>query len=388
MTTKPIDSLLEEAVQTGDIPGVVAVAATADGVLYQGAFGRRAVDSPVAMTTDSVFWLASMTKAITSTAAMQLVERGRLHLDEPIDRILPELAALEVLEGFSPSGEPKLRPAKRPVTLRHLMTHTAGFTYDMWNADMVRYMEQAQIPNIIACQNLTLRTPLVFDPGDRWEYGINLDWVGKAVEAASGQSLQDYLQENVFDPLGMEDTGFQILGRIRSRLAAMHQRAANGTLTRIDFEVPQDPEFFMGGGGLYSTAHDYLKFTQMLMREGQAPGSRILSADTVHMMGQNHIGDLNVRPLKSAMPDITNDAEFFPGMVKKWGLGFMINTEMAPTGRRAGSMAWAGLANTYFWIDPEEHITGILLTQILPFADAKVLDLFARFEEQIYQLRA
>lgn len=385
MTTGSLDRLLEVAVQTGDVPGVVAVAANADGVVYHGAFGRRAVDSPIAMTTDSVFWIASMTKAITSTAAMQLVERGRLNLDEPIERVLPALATVQVLEGFSESGEPKLRPAKRPVTLRHLLTHTSGFTYDMWNADMVRYMEQAQIPNISACQNVTLRTPLVFDPGDRWEYGISFEWVGKAVEAVSGQSLEAYLRENVFEPLGMEDTGFQILGRTRSRLAAMHQREADGTLTRVDFEIPQDPEFFMGGGGLYSTGYDYLKFTQMLMHEGRANAVRILNSDTVHMMGQNHIGDLNVLPLKSAMPAVTNDAEFFPGMVKKWGLGFMINTEDASTGRRAGSLAWAGLANTYFWIDPVEHIAGIVLTQILPFADPKVLDLFARFEAEIYQ---
>ncbi|WP_206918383.1 serine hydrolase domain-containing protein [Alicyclobacillus suci] len=344
MGTDVIDRLLEETVEKGDVPGVVAIAGTADGVTYHGAFGHRAVDNRVPMTTDTVFWIASMTKAVTSVAAMQLVEQGRLQLDEPIGRVLPELTTVKVLEGFSESGEPRYRTPKRPITLRHLLTHTAGFTYDMWNADMMRYMERAQIPNIIECKNITLSTPLVFDPGDRWEYGINIDWVGKAVEVVSGRSLQDYLKENVFTPLRMEDTGFRIPDGARSRLAAMHQRGEDGTLTRIDFEVPQDPEFFMGGAGLYSTGTDYLKFTQMLLHEGMANGTRILQSETVQMMRRNHIGSLNVRPMKSAIAAVTNDAEFFPGMEKKWGLGFMINMEDAPTGRRAGSLAWAGLA--------------------------------------------
>ncbi|GEO27892.1 1,4-butanediol diacrylate esterase [Alicyclobacillus acidoterrestris] len=387
MGTDVIDRLLEETVEKGDVPGVVAIAGTADGVTYHGAFGHRAVDNRVPMTTDTVFWIASMTKAVTSIAAMQLVEQGRLQLDEPIGRVLPELTTVKVLEGFSESGEPRYRTPKRPITLRHLLTHTAGFTYDMWNADMMCYMERAQIPNIIECKNITLSTPLVFDPGDRWEYGINIDWVGKAVEVVSGRSLQDYLKENAFTPLRMEDTGFRIPDGARSRLAAMHQRGEDGTLTRIDFEVPQDPEFFMGGAGLYSTGTDYLKFTQMLLHEGMANGTRILQSETVQMMRRNHIGSLNVRPMKSAIAAVTNDGEFFPGMEKKWGLGFMINMEDAPTGRRAGSLAWAGLANTYFWIDPVERVTGIILTQIFPFADPKVLDLFAKFETQIYQLR-
>ena len=187
-----IDEVLRSAIDRGDVPGVVAMAATREGVFYQGAFGRRTLPEGGAMSPDTVFWIASMTKAITSTAAMQLVEQGKLSLEQPIRYVLPELSSPQVLEGFSPSGEPRLRPAKRPIMLRHLLTHTAGFVYDIWNPDMARYMEAKGIPGIISCQNAALALPLVFDPGDKWDYGINIDWVGKAVERVSGKSLADY----------------------------------------------------------------------------------------------------------------------------------------------------------------------------------------------------
>ena len=385
MKAQHIDQILQRAVSEGKVPGVVAVAANDNGLVYQGAFGKRSIDSDTPMTLDTVFWIASMSKAITSVAAMQLVEKGKLQLDEPLNRVLPELDSIQVLEGFDSNGHPKLRAPKKPITLRHLLTHTAGFTYDMWNADMVRYMEYEKIPGIIECKNASLKTPLVFDPGDRWEYGINIDWVGKAVEAVSGQSLRDYLKDHIFIPLGMDDTDFIIHPEARSRMAAMHQRDNNGVLNRIDFEVPQEPEFFMGGGGLYSTAEDYLKFLQMLLHGGTFKGVRILKSETVKEMGINQIGDLNVLTMRSAIPSVTNDVEFFPGMVKKWGLGYMITTEDAPTGRSAGSLAWAGLGNTYYWIDPVKRVTGVLLTQILPFADDSVLELLAKFETAIYE---
>ncbi|MCF8563178.1 beta-lactamase family protein [Alicyclobacillus tolerans] len=334
---------------------------------------------------DILFWIASMSKAVTSVAAMQLVEQGKLELDAPLQNVLPNLAEAQVLEGFTEDGTPRLRAPKSPITLRRLLTHTAGFTYDMWNSDMVRFMEQNGIPGIIECKKSTLRTPLVFDPGERWEYGINIDWVGQAVEAASGQSLNDYMKEHIFIPLGMQDTGFIIAPEARSRLAGMHSRNLDGSLTRIDFEVPQQPEFFMGGGGLYSTGKDYLTFLRALLGNGELNGVRILQPETTVEMGRSHIGDLNVRPMKTAIPAVTNDAEFFPGMVKKWGLGYMITTEDAPTGRSAGSLAWAGLANTYYWIDPVKRLTGVLLTQILPFADEQVLNLLTAFETAMYK---
>jgi len=379
-----VDQVLERAVETGSVPGVVALAANETGVVYQGAFGTREVGSERPMTLDTVVWIASMTKAVTSVAAMQLVEQGRVGLDEPLAERLPELGQVQVLEGFDEAGAPRLRPPRRPITLRHLLTHTAGFTYDIWNADMVRYQEYGQIAGIIECKNVTLQNPLVFDPGERWEYGINIDWVGKTVEHLSGQSLEDYFRAHIFGPLGMADSGFVIQPARRARLASMHVRQADGSLQAIAFEVPQQPEFFMGGGGLYSTGPDYLRFVRMLLGGGELDGARVLRSETVTQMGQNHIGELRVGPMKTAIPSSSNDAEFFPGMPKKWGLGYMISTEAAPGGRSAGSLAWAGLANTYYWLDPARQLTGVILTQILPFADPTVLALFEQFEQAIY----
>ena len=383
-STTDIDRVLAAAIDRGDVPGVVAMAATAEGILYQGAFGRRALPDGSAMTTDSVFWIASMTKAITSTAAMQLVEQGRLSLDGPIADVLPELAAPQVLEGFDAAGEPRLRPAARPITLRHLLTHTAGFVYDIWNPEMGRYMEMRGIPGIISCQNLALDLPLVFDPGARWDYGINIDWAGKAVERVSGQQLGEYFAEHLFGPLGMRDTGFKLTPARRARLAGMHARGEDDVLSAIPFEIPQEPEFEMAGGGLYGTAADYLAFERLFLNEGRAPGGPVLRPETVRLMHENAMGDLDVRPLKTAMPAYSHDAEFFPGMVKKWSLGFMISTAAVPGGRSAGSLAWAGLGNTYFWIDPAQGVAAIILMQLIPFADPKALGLLDGFENAVY----
>ena len=382
-----VDQVLERAVDAGVAPGVIALAANDNGVIYEGAFGKREVGKDAAMTLDSVAWIASMTKAVTSAAAMQLVEQGRLGLDEPLGQRVSEFASVQVLEGFDAAGTPRLRPPRRPITLRHLLTHTAGFTYDFWNQDMVRYYQHAGVPGIAECKNATLQTPLVCDPGERWEYGINLDWVGKTVEQLSRQSLEDYFREHIFAPLDMNDTGFVLRPDQRTRQAAMHARQPDGSLTPIPFEILQAPEFFMGGGGLYSTGPDYLRFLRMLLGGGQLAGVRVLQPETVDDMSRNHIGELTVGPMKTAAPTLSHDAEFFPGMVKKWGLGYMISTEAAPTGRSAGSLAWAGLANTYYWLDPTRRVTGVFATQILPFADPNVLDLFAAFEQAIYETR-
>ena len=380
-----VDHVLKAAADQGDVPGVVAMAATRDGRVYEGAFGRRALPDGAAMTADTVFWIASMTKAITSTAAMQLVEQGKLSLDRQIAEVLPELAAPQVLEGFDEAGEPRLRAARRPITLRHLITHTAGLVYDIWSPDMARYMEKRGIPGIISCENAALALPLTFDPGDKWDYGINIDWVGKAVERVSGQRLGDYFAEHLFAPIGINDTGFKLTQDRRARLTAMHARGESGALAPIEFEIPQEPEFEMGGGGLYSTAADYLAFARLFLDEGRAAdGRQVLKPETVRLMLQNAIGDLNVRLLKSAAPAYSNDAEFFPGMVKKWGLGFMISTAQVPGGRSAGSLAWAGLGNTYFWIDPIKGVAGVILMQLLPFADAKALAAFDGFERAVY----
>jgi CubicO group peptidase (beta-lactamase class C family) len=383
MRTTSIDDLLRRAVDSGAVPGVVAMAATAQKVIYSAAFGRRWLPDGPPMTIDTIFWIASMTKAITSTAAMLLVERERLTLDGSIATALPELAEPHVLEGFSANGDPSLRAAAKPISLRHLLTHTSGFGYDIWNADLARYRDRMGIPELISGRNSALNMPLVCDPGDRWEYGIGIDWAGKAIERISGKVLQSYFDENLFRPLGMNNTGFELTGERRNHLAAIHARRDDGSLEQITFDLPQEPEFQQGGSGLYGTAEDYLAFQRMFLREGRSGNVEVLRPETVRLMGRNHIGRSQVKMLKRSMP-FSNDAEFFPGAEKKWGLAFMLNTEPVPGGRSANSLAWAGLANTYCWIDPVKKVAGVFLTQILPFFDAKAVDLFYQFERATY----
>jgi CubicO group peptidase (beta-lactamase class C family) len=379
-----IDQVLRQKTDAAEIPGVVAMAATGNEVIYQAAFGKRDLSKGEPMTADSVFWIASMTKAITSAAGMQLVEQGKLSLDEPIGNVLPDLASPQVLEGFAADGSPKLRPAKKPITLRHLMTHTAGFAYNMWNGDMVQYLERTGLPAVTTCKNDALKTPLMSDPGTRWEYGTNIDFVGKAIEAASGERLDAYLRDHMLAPLGMSDTGFKIGESQRKRLVGMHARGEDGSLAAIPFELEQEPEFHMGGGGLYGTAADYIKFTQMILNKGRGNGNQVLKPETVATMGQNHIGDLTMGKMTTAIGWATNDVDLYPDIVKKWGLSFLINTAQTPEGRSPGSLAWAGLANTYFWIDPSRDVAGVILMQLLPFADKNCLEAFAGFERGVY----
>jgi len=377
--TSRIGEGLRQAPESGDVPGVVAAAATADGVIFESAFGKRNLATGVPMTADTVVWIASMTKAVTAACAMQQVERGKLSLDGDIAAILPELGRVQVLEGFDSGGKPRLRARRRAITLRHLLTHTAGYAYDMFNGDIVRYLEVTGTPGIISCKNATLALPLIADPGEKWEYGISIDWAGKAV---SGQSLEKYMKENLLGPLGMTDTAFRIGDAQRQRLATIHARTPEA-LVPTDIEIPQDPEFQMGGGGLYSTVGDYLKFAQMILHSGTFNGAQVLRPETVATMSRNAMGDLVCNKMKTAVLTATNDVDFVAGM--KWGLSFMINPEEMPTGRSAGSLAWAGLANSYYWIDPTRKVAGVYATQVLPFYDTKAVKAFDAFETAVYQ---
>lgn len=381
--TDAIADVLKNSVEAGDVPGVIAVAADENGVFFEGAFGQRSLGGPTPMSADTIVRIASMTKAVTAACAMQLVEREKLALDEPIGTLLPDLGAVQVFEGFDASGQPRLRAPKRPITLRHLMTHTSGHVYDTWNAHITAYREKAGIPPTDSGLNAALRTPLLFDPGEGWEYSISIDWVGKAVEAVTGMTLGRYMKANIFTPLGMKDSGFTVDQEQQSRRAAIHARIDDGKLEVLDRKFPEKPEFEAGGGGLSSTVGDYIKFTQMILHKGTFGGVRVLAPETVELMSQNAMGDLNVRALKTAQPGRSRDVDFISDM--KWGLSFLINPEPLPTGRSANSLAWAGLMNSYYWIDPTRKITGVLATQILPFCDIKALPLFWAFEREVYK---
>jgi CubicO group peptidase (beta-lactamase class C family) len=382
-TLSGIDAVLQESGDAGRVPGVVALATHGAEQIYQGAFGKRnAVDGP-GMTLDTMFWIASMTKAVTSVAVMQLVERGKIELDAPLGSVVAGLDSPQVLEGFDGSGAPRLRPAKRPVTLRHLLTHSAGFGYEIWNENIVRYNEVTGTPSIFSLQNAALGVPLLFDPGEKWEYGINLDWVGRIVETLSGQTIDAYFKENIFGPLGMKDTTFAPNDEQKARMSAMHARMPDGSLAPMPFEMAVG-DFLMGGGGLFGTGSDYLRFLQMVLGGGSLNGTQVLKPQTIGSMLQNQIGDLTVRPLPTQMPAYSNDVELYPGMALKWGLGFLITTEDVPGARNAGSCSWAGLANTHFWIDPKANLAGVILTQVLPFGDAGAMATYDAFERGVY----
>lgn len=378
-----IDTLLSAATRAGEVPGVVAMAASRNGMLYEGAFGSRRLGEGPPMTRDTVFRIASMVKLITSVAALQLVERDKLSLDAPVPGIDPALSAPQVLEGFDPKGAPRLRPAKRPITLRHLLTHTSGFTYRLWDAKAVRYGTALErLPR--AQRNEAPHTPLMFDPGEHWQYGTSIDWVGRIIETVAEEPLDAYFRRHILDPLGMTDTGFVISPAQRAREASVHRRGPDGALAAQPIERPSHPHAFSGGGGIYSTAADYLTLLRVLMAGGTRDGVRILRPETVAMMGRNQIGAVDVGILRTTAPAVSNDVDLCPGVGRKWGLGHMLTVQAVPGGRSAGSLAWGGLFNTYYWLDPGKHVAAVFMTQVLPFADGPALRLFRQFERAIY----
>jgi CubicO group peptidase (beta-lactamase class C family) len=375
-----VRAVLEGAVASGAVAGAVAAVTDADGTILEVAAGKQSVDAPEPMAVDSVFWVASMTKAITTVAALQLVEDGRLTLNDPIAKILPDLANPVVLEGFTGSGEPITRPAKKKITLGQLLTHTSGFSYDFANADLARYLAATGTPSAATGLKAGLRQPLLFEPGARWEYGIGVDWAGQAVEAVSGHRLDDYFAAHITGPLGMKDTVFSPAKARAARRAAMHKRTDDGGLEVVAWEPRPAPEFLAGGAGLYSTAPDYLSFMRMILNEG----GDVLAPETVAAMGRNQIGKLRAGAIGSADPALIAPSDFYPGMDAKWGLGFLLNPAPGPFGRSAGSLTWAGLPNCYYWIDPEKQIAAVILMQLLPSGDMGALKTYAGFEAAVY----
>ena len=383
-TFTQVDEVLCNSIARGDVPGIVALAATDTDIIYEGVFGsRRLPDGPI-MTAATIFRIASMVKLITSVAAMQLVEQHRLSLDDPVPDIDPALGSPRVLEGFDAAGKPLLRPAKRPITLRQLLTHTAGFSYRLWDAKAVRYLKAVdRLPSDAARR--APRSPLMFDPGERWQYGPNLNWVGRIVESVSGDPLDVYFRKHICGPLGMQDTAFVLSPQQRVREASVHRRQENGALLALPLERQHAARSFSGGGGIYSSGPDYLTLIRALLLGGSINGVRILRPETAALMGQNQIGGINVGVLRTTDSALSEDVDLFPGNILKWGFGHMINTEAVPGGRSAGSLTWGGLLNTYYWIDPNKRIAAVFMTQVLPFADDRVLRTYRRFEQAIYR---
>jgi methyl acetate hydrolase len=382
-----IDMILRAATESGEVPGIVALAATDNSILYEGHFGRRRLRDGPAMTRDTVFRVASMVKLITSVAALQLVEQNKLQLDAPVPEIDPVVSSPKVLEGFDARGLPQLRPATRPITLRQLLTHTAGFSYRLWDAKAAEYAKSVE--RLTPAEKAGVSpSPLMFDPGERWQYGTSIDWVGRIVEFVSGDSLDIYFRKHILDPLRMNDTTFTITPLQQQREASVHRRRPDGSLVAQPTEQRSKRLIFSGGGGIYSTGPDYLTLIQTLLRGGSLDGVRILRPETVALMGQNQIGSIEVGVLRTTAPALSNDVDLFPRIHLKWGFGHMINMQAVASGRSAGGLTWGGLFNTYYWIDPSKRIAAVFMTQVLPFADSRTLRLYRQFERGIYALRS
>ena len=380
------DVLKSVTTGTSRVPGVVAMATDRKKNIYEGAAGVRELGKDQAMTTDTVVCFWSTTKAITGTAAMQLVEEGKLDLDAPAKNYVPALGKIQVLDGFNADGSPKMRPPRTDVTTRMLLLHTAGFGYEFFNWDAFKYNRAKDVPSVATCSDASLQVPLLFDPGERWEYGVNLDYAGKVVEAIRGQRLGEVFRDRIFTPLGIADAGFTLSPSMRSRRATTHQREADGSLTPMpEFGLPENPDNDMGGHGLYGSVGEYMKFIRMFLNDGAGENGRVVKPETLAAMTQDGLDGLPLKELTNPIPSLSNDhVEFFPGMPKGWGLSLMINNEKAPTGRPAGSLAWAGLANLYYWIDRQNGIGGFWATQILPFLDPVSVPGYFEFETAVY----
>jgi CubicO group peptidase (beta-lactamase class C family) len=373
------DTPLETAIAAGKLPGAVAILSNRDGETYARAFGMADATGARPMAVDTPFQIASMTKAIVSAGAMQLVEQGRLSLDAPIGNVLPDLTDPQILTGFAADGSPELRPASRPVTLRHLLTHTSGLGYAFVQPEILRYYQARGMPT--AGSRAGIEMPLLFEPGERWEYSVATDWIGLAIEAAAGTSLGAYLSENLLQPLGMAATGF--LPALPDNAARVHVRTPEGGLATIPMFLGGG-EFESGGGGLVSNAPDYTRFVRMILRGGDLDGNRVLTAETVAAMSRNQVAPLKAGAVGTSMPDIATAFDPFPDQHSGWGLGFLINPDKGRDGRSAGSLSWAGIFNSYYWIDPVADVAGVFMAQMAPFADPGSLAACAALERMAY----
>lgn len=380
---RAVEEAINRAVASGATVGAVALVANKTGTLFEMAAGRRSAAAPDSITAAGVFRIFSMTKAIASVAAMQLYERGQLDIEAAVETYCPEFARLQVLDGFD-GEQPMLRAPKRKATVRHLLTHTSGLAYQFWDVKTKKYLSVTGNPGFLSGQKLGIMYPLTFDPGERWLYGINIDWLGQVIEAVSGKTLRAYCQDEIFTPLAMPDTDFECEGAARDRLATVHARGENGKLDVAALDPPSHPEVYGGGYGAYSTAQDYARFLRMILNNGGLDGVRVLRPETVRFMLQNHTGDMEMAPLKTVMPGVSSDAEFFPRFKKSHSLAMMRTEEPIVNTLAEGSHFWAGALNTYFWVDPARDVAGILLMQHLPFCDRPAVDALVDFQKAVY----
>jgi CubicO group peptidase (beta-lactamase class C family) len=382
MRAEAIDGILDRAVTGRAAPGIVAMVGDRDGVIYEGAAGLVNIDGTEPASLDTMFAIMSMTKAFTSVAALQLVERGELALEQPVAEVLPAFDALQVLDGFD-GEEPRLRPPASRATIRHLLTHTSGAAYPFLNADLLRYHAVTGLPDVMSGSLEMLKAPLVCDPGTRWEYGTSTDWLGQVVEAVTGMDLGSCCRERIFAPLAMPDATFAPSEEQAARMMALHFRLPDGGLLQQELELPE-PEFQSGGSGACATAPDYMRFIRALLRGGKLDGERILAPETVDLMFSEQLeGAVMPDGMTAAVPMLSNDVPSMP-VPEGWGLGLRLALEGLPGMRAAGTGDWGGLLNCAYWIDRATGVAAVIMTQLLPFYDAAIVQTFAEFELGVY----
>ena len=377
----PRQGVLEQAVAAGHVPFAIGMCANAGGIVWSGVAGEAAEGRPAA--EDTVLRIFSMTKAIGSLAAMILTDRGVLSMDTPVEEVLPEFASLKVLDGFD-GDEPRLRAPNRKATIRNLATHTSGLVYEFWNADIARWMQASGHPTVLTGTRDALNYALAFDPGTAWDYGLGIDWLGQVVERVDGRRIDSFCREEIFLPLGMTDTAFEVGEHMAPRLARIKARGADGAFVDHELAPPSEPEVYGMGHALYSTASDYMRFLRMLLNRGKLDGARVLSEAAVDQMLENQIGDLRLGRMTTVVPAISADTEFFPGRAKSHSFAFMRMEEEVPGMRSAGSQSWAGVLNTHYWFDPARNVAGIIATQSLPFVEPGFMALYEGFERAVY----
>jgi methyl acetate hydrolase len=386
-----LDGLLQQTVSRhGGTPGIVAMATDRNGNFYEGAAGVRQLGQDAPMTTDSVFAIFSTTKALTGTLVMQLVEEGKLSLDDDAGRYTPEIDELQVLDGFHADGQPRLRSPKRRITVNDLMLHTSGLCYEFFSGDDLKFRAARNIPTVVSSSFESIRTVLLHDPGAAWTYGVNLDWLGRIVEKMRDKRLGDVMKERLFEPLGMTEIGFRMTDAMKARRAVIHDRATDGKLTPLpDLVLPDPPPMDMGGHGLYATIGEHMKFIRMVLNGGIGANGRVLKAETVDAMSRDGLKTLGLDAggWTTSIPPLSNSGEFFPGSPKGWAYTFMVNRERTPSGRGPDSLMWCGLANNFYWIDRSSGIGGSWASQVLPFQDISSYPAFVEFETTVYRYR-
>ena len=378
-----LDSLFSEAVNC-DIPGVSAAVVAKEESLYQGHFGFADLNQNKPIDDSSLFRIASMTKAVTSVCIFQLIEKGVISLDSPLKNFFPEVSEKKIIDGFDDEGNPIMSDPSNDITVGNLLTHTSGLAYEMWNENISTLVQKGELASMFSVTDDFLKAPLVFNPGTSWEYGIGIDWLGVLIEKLADCSLQEYMTLNVFEPLGMNSTSYDLDKTEHERMVNVYTRTGDG-YEAMPFSVPEKSAIYSGGGGLISNLKDYSQFLKVFLNSGQVNETKILSESSVNIMMKSLNEEIAMTKLPSQNSVLTKDMEFFPQVHKSLSPGFMINQTDADAGRLKHAAGWAGIFNSYFWIDKKNEIAGLILMQMLPFIDDGCVKTLQNFEKAVYK---